>query len=78
MPIDEKERNNNAIDLLVTMTLEELANEQNRKPTEIFKDFLASKTAAELYDEETKTWWDGPSAVAQMYREEVGEINQTE
>ena len=71
MVIDERERNNNAIDILVTMALEELADELKRKPTDIFSEFLNSKTANELYDEETKLWWDGPSAVAQMYLEEI-------
>ena len=70
MTISEKERNNNAIDLLIALTVEEIAKEDNRSTSEELAEFLTSKTAKEVYDDEAKLWWDGPSAIADMYRNE--------
>ena len=66
----EIKRNNNAIDTLIALTVQELATKENCDPEKLLPEFLASKTARILYDESTKLWWDGPSAVADMYREE--------
>lgn len=37
----------------------------------MFYDFIMSDTGRLLYDEPTKTWWDGPSNIAQMYKDEL-------
>ena len=65
------ERVNNAIDILIAMTVEEISEDSNRNPSEVLEDFLQSRTAKTLYDEKTKLWWDGPSAIAEFYMQEV-------
>ena len=72
MSIAEKERNNNSIDMAITLTVDELAAESGEDASKVLSDFMMSGTAHLLYDEESKLWWDGPSAIAQMYREEIG------
>lgn len=72
MSTTEKEQNNNAIDMAITLTVDELAAESGEDTSKVLSDFLMSRTAHILYDEESKLWWDGPSAIAQMYREEIG------
>lgn len=32
------------------------------------------KTCELLYDEESKLWWNGPSYIADMYKDEMKEI----
>lgn len=41
-------------------------------PDEVFSKFISSKTGELLYDGESKLWWDGPSYIAEMYKEETG------
>lgn len=65
-----KDVKNNAIDMLVTLTVSELSEDLNSDPDKIFSEFLSSKTGALLYDEESKLWWNGPSYIADMYKEE--------
>jgi hypothetical protein len=36
----------------------------------ILPEFIASKTAAVLYDESSKLWWNGPAYIAEMYLKE--------
>ncbi len=59
-----------AIDLLVTLIVEELEKNPGGNPTSLLHAFVASKTGALLYDESSKLWWNGPSYIAELYREE--------
>ncbi|MBO4266024.1 MAG: hypothetical protein J5910_02440 [Lachnospiraceae bacterium] len=65
-----KEKIESAIDLLLAMVTEEVAERENREPELVLHDILASNTAKILYDEDSKLWWDGPSAVADLYIKE--------
>lgn len=60
----------NAIDLLVTMVVDELAENLQVKPTELLPEFVVSQTGKLLYDEESKLWWSGPSDIAEMFQTE--------
>ncbi len=65
----------NAIDLLVTMVVDELAEELNLSPTKLLPQFVTSQTGKLLYDEESKLWWSGPSDIAEMYKAEIANRN---
>ncbi len=60
-----------AVDAMVTLVVEELADDLNIPPTTMLKDFIASKTGALLYDESSKLWWNGSSYIADMYKKEI-------
>lgn len=60
-----------AVDIMVTLVVEELVNDLKLDPTTTLKDFVASKTGALLYDEASKLWWNGPSYIADMYKKEM-------
>ena len=49
-----KEKMDFTIDLLITMTVEEIAEETGRDSKDVLKDFLHSKTGRALYDSSTK------------------------
>ena len=66
-----KEKMNFTIDLLITMIVEEIAEETGKNPKDVLTDFLCSKTGKALYDEETKLWCNGPSYIADLYLEEI-------
>ena len=66
-----KERMDYTIDLLITMVVEEIAEETGKDRKDILIDFLSSKTGKFLYDETTKLWWSGPSYIAEMYMQEI-------
>ena len=68
-----EEPKKNAIDLVITMVVDELSEDLRLQPEEILIKFLSSNTGILLYDEDTKLWWDGPSAVADMYKKEISE-----
>ena len=65
-----KEQINYTIDLLITMAVEEIAEDTGKDSKEILVDFILSKTGKALYDESTKLWCNGPSYIADMYKEE--------
>lgn len=65
-----KEQLDYTIDLLITMTVEELSEDLHANPENILPDFLCSNTGKALYDSDTKLWWNGPSYLADMYRKE--------
>lgn len=65
-----EEQKNYAIDLMVTLIVEELCAGCDMDATTVLSDFVSSKTGALLYDEESKLWWRGPSDIADMYRKE--------
>ena len=61
----------NAIDLMVMMEVDEVAENIHMKPTELLPQFVASKTGKLLYDEQSKLWWSGPSDIAEMFMAEI-------
>ena len=69
--IDVDERNLTAMDLTATMVVCDLADEAGCDPTDLLPAFLSSRTAELLYDDSLKYWWDGPSAIEDMYKAEV-------
>ncbi len=71
MKITQEEKNNNSVDMVAALTIEALSKAEKKSTTELLPQFLASRTAHTLYDESSKLWWDGPSAIAQMYMDEV-------
>ena len=69
-----EEAKNNTIDLGVTMVVDELAEDMQQNPTELLPKFLASKTGKLLYEESSKLWWNGPSDIAEMFKQELQSI----
>ena len=68
-----EERKKNAIDLMVTMVVDELAEDMHQNPSELLPRFVLSQTGRLLYDEDSKLWWSGPSDIAEMYKAEKEE-----
>lgn len=68
-----KETKNNAIDMLITLIVDELTTDLQMEPDEAFSKFVSSKTGELLYDEESKLWWSGPSDIAEMFKAELRE-----
>ena len=66
-----KEKMNYTIDLLISMAVEEIAEENRKNSKDVLQDFLSSKTGKALYDESTKLWCNGPSYIAELYMEEI-------
>lgn len=62
-----EERNLVAMDLTAMMAVCQIADDTGRDAADVLPDFLASYTAALLYDDSYKLWWDGPDEVAEMY-----------
>lgn len=60
----------NAMDLVATLAIDQISSERGESPTETLIEFLGSDTAAHLYDDTLKLWWDGPSEVADLFRKE--------
>lgn len=67
----------NAVDLMISMVVDELAEDMHLKPTELLPIFMASETGKLLYDETSKLWWNGPSNIAEMYKAEIANKEQT-
>ena len=65
-----KEKMDYTIDLLITMTVEEIAAETGRACREILPEFLQSKTGKALYDTSNRLWHNGPTYLAELYAEE--------
>lgn len=61
----------NAIDLLITMVIDELSKDMHLPANELLPKFIVSKTGKLLYDESSKLWWSGPSDIAQMFKDEM-------
>lgn len=68
-----KEKMDFTIDLLITMAVEEIAEETGKDSKEVLGDFLCSKTGKALYDKETRLWCNGPSYIAELYMDEIGQ-----
>lgn len=66
----EKEVENNAIDMMISLIVSELAEEQNWDPDEAFYRFVSSKTGELLYDGETKLWCNGPAYIIELFKDE--------
>lgn len=64
-----------AMDLLVAMVIEARAEEENRSFTDVFRKFRKSVTFAELYDEETGLWMNGPDYISDEYTAELARKN---
>lgn len=65
-----KEKMDFTIDPLITMAVEEIAEETGKGSKEVLADFLCSKTGKALYDKETRLWCNDPSYIAELYMEE--------
>ena len=65
-----EEKQNTAIDLIITLVVKELSEESGRNPSEVLPEFLASKTGKLLCDGNSKLWWSGPSDIAEQYKSE--------
>lgn len=57
-----------AMDLTALMTIEQISKETNKPAEEVLLNFMESNAAKMLYDDSTKLWWDGPSAVAEEFK----------
>ncbi|MDE6220329.1 MAG: hypothetical protein K2G51_07895 [Lachnospiraceae bacterium] len=68
-------RKKDAIDLMVMMIVDELAEETHRSSSELLPEFVLSKTGRLLYDEESKLWWSGPSDIVEMYKAEIANFS---
>ena len=64
-------KENAAIDMSIQMAMDDLSAILHKQVEEILPQFLQSRTCAVLYDRESKLWWDGPSAIVEMYLEEI-------
>lgn len=69
-----KNKNAIAMDLITKMAVEQIAREENKNIEDVLISFMESNTGRMVYDDSTKLWWDGPSAVAQEYKNEMGII----
>lgn len=69
--MSEKQQTDFAIDTLASMVIYELSEESGKNIEDIFSEFYDSKTCKALYDERTKLWWNGPSYIVDMYKEEL-------
>lgn len=67
----EIEKYNNAIDVQIALVVQELSKDMGRDSSVVMEEFMDSKTAEMLCKEELKLWWNGPSDIAEMYREEL-------
>lgn len=66
-----KEKLDYTIDLLITMTVEEIAANTGYALNDALYRFLSSKTGEALYDVNTGLWCNGPSYLAELYMDEV-------
>jgi hypothetical protein len=66
-----KEKMDYTIDLLITMTVEEIAKMTGKDCKEVLPEFLHSKTGKALYDKDNRLWWNGPTYLAELYAEET-------
>jgi hypothetical protein len=71
-----EETKNNAIDMLVSLIVEELTDDLNIEPDEAFSEFISSKTGELLYDKDSKLWWNGPSYIVELYKDEMKETKK--
>ena len=65
-----KDRLAYTIDLLVTMVVEEIAENTGRDPKVILNEFINSKTGTALYNASSKLWCAGTSYIVELYNNE--------
>jgi len=70
------EKENAAIDMNISMAVEDLSEILHISVEDILPQFLQSKTCATLYDRDTKLWWDGPSAIVDIYLDEINDCQE--
>ncbi len=58
------------VDLMVMMTVQEIAEILHEDQIKVLHEFIPSETGKLLYDESSKLWWDGPASIAWMYIKE--------
>lgn len=73
-----KEKMDYTIDLLITMIVDEIAEDSDKNRNNILTDFLCSKTGKALYDPSTKLWCNGPSYIVELYNEELKKAGKIE
>lgn len=56
-----------AMNSIASMAIEELAQTEGVPVSEAAAAFLGSRTAAMLFDDGSKLWWDGPSSIVDEY-----------
>ena len=61
-----------AMNCVAAMSIEDIAKLDGIPVEQAAVEFLSSHTAEMLFDDDTKLWWDGPSAVVGDYMDEVG------
>lgn len=67
------------VDLMVMMTVQEIAEILHEDQIKVLHEFIPSATGKLLYDESSKLWWDGPASIAQMYlKEKYGKYEAVE
>ena len=67
----ENEKITAAMDLTALMAVEQIAEESGKTAEDVLCSFMESNAGKMLYDDSTKLWWDGPSAVADEYLREM-------
>lgn len=61
----------NAVDMLISLIVDELSEDLQMDPDEVLSMFIVSKTGQLLYDEDADLWWSGPSDIAELFKEEL-------
>lgn len=64
-----------SMDLTALMAIEQIAKETKQPLEKTLLNFMQSNTAKMLYDDSTKLWWDGPSAIAEEYKKSPSEAS---
>ena len=70
MDVNSSPRYKAAIDLMITMVVDEVAQKLDLDPSDVLPQFLESRTGKMLLDESTKMWWEGPSGIVEEYLKE--------
>ncbi len=60
-----------AMDMAALMSVEQIAADSNNSTDNALVSFMESQTGQMLYDDSTKLWWDGPSAIVDEYNKEI-------
>ena len=63
-----------AIDLTVTLVVDQLVSETGEDSISVLEKFVASGTGALLYDKTCMFWCYGPAYVVEMYKEELNRL----
>ena len=72
-----KEKTLFAMDLTILMAVEDLAQETGQSTEDLLLSLMASETGRCVYDDSLKLWWDGPDAVVERYKRELGKSSNT-